>query len=73
MSGTPAAAEPRPPLAAPPDVRRAIEAAVEVVWPRADESVPAPSSGWPTAAGRSWRFADRWWATPVELRREHLV
>ncbi|MGD0741916.1 MAG: hypothetical protein ABSA31_01290 [Acidimicrobiales bacterium] len=60
----------RPPLDAPPEVRRAIEAAVMAVWPRDDAVLGGPSSGWPTASRRSWRFASRWWVSPVQLRRE---
>jgi hypothetical protein len=65
MSATPRT-EPRPPLAAPPEIRRVIEAAVEVAWPRTGEPVPAPSSGWPAATRRSWRFAGRSAVTPGE-------
>lgn len=58
--------EPCPPLAAPPEIRRVIEAAVEAAWPRAAEPVPAASSGWPVATRRSWRFVGRSAATPGE-------
>ncbi|MGD0344650.1 MAG: hypothetical protein ABSB55_06825 [Acidimicrobiales bacterium] len=48
-----------PPLVPPADVRRAIEAAVEAAWPRAGDAAAEPTSGWPRASRRSWRFADR--------------
>jgi hypothetical protein len=57
------------PLEPGPEIRQAIEIAVERAWPK-DERGMTPVSGWPKGAGRSWRFASRSWATPVQLRRE---
>ena len=61
--------DPHPPLAAPPDVVRAIEAAVEALWPRTEVVAPETSSGWPTVSRPTWRFASRWWVSPAQLRR----
>ncbi|MGA8295675.1 MAG: hypothetical protein WB770_01375 [Acidimicrobiales bacterium] len=62
--------EPRltPPLEPPPEIRRAIEIAVDKAWPVTTEQ--APSSGWRKDARPNWRFASRRWVAPVELRRE---
>ncbi|HXZ83188.1 MAG TPA: hypothetical protein VED84_05495 [Acidimicrobiales bacterium] len=68
MNPTPAPGAARPPLAAPSEIRAAIEVAVAAVWP-CDNDPPA-SSGWATGTRRTWRFGNRWWASPVQLRRE---
>ena len=70
MSPLPSPDDPHPPLAAPPDVVRAIEVAVEALWPREEVVAPETSSGWPTASRPTWRFASRWWVSPAQLRRE---
>ena len=62
--------DPHPPLAAPPDVVLAIEAAVEALWPREEVVAPETLSGWPKASRRTWRFASRQGVSPVQLRRE---
>ncbi|MGD0894697.1 MAG: hypothetical protein ABSA08_01555 [Acidimicrobiales bacterium] len=64
MSAAPPAGGVAPPLAPPPDVRRAIEVAIETAWPRTKDALAEPTSGWSRAPRRSWRFADRPSAEP---------
>ena len=40
------------------------EVAVETAWPRTKDAPAEPTSGWPRASRRSWRFADRPSAEP---------
>jgi hypothetical protein len=45
-----------------PEEVAAIVAAIEVAWPRSDDTSR------PATAPR-WRFSGRWWSKPVPLRR----
>lgn len=47
------------------DELAAILAAVEVAWPRPVAAAPPRPEAPPP-----WRFAGRWWARPVTLRRD---
>ncbi len=53
-------------LAPSAELLAAIEAAVELAWPRPASPRPSRSAD----PGASWRFSGRWWAAPLPLRRD---